>query len=197
MIFTDDNITYLTYHVIAKGNIVDSDTIKLPESSVDAKTYQIVFKAKMEMMPHAKIVVFYLTQDGELISDASEIEFEEDLENHVDIELSKNEVLPGDDLHISVNTRPNSYLALLGVDQSVLLLKSGNDIDKKVIFGEINGYNEVNEYNYGYSPDYDWRTRYDFEGSNAFIITNAKSEYGKKNGISVEILLKNRNFIFQ
>lgn len=179
VLFTDDNITDLTYHVIAKGNVVESDTIELPKASLAAKRHQIEFKPKMSMMPQAKFIVFYVTEDGELISDATDIEFEEDLENHVEIELSKPEVLPGDEIAISISTNPNSYVGLLGVDQSVLLLKSGNDIDKSAIFSEINEYSEVSEYNYGYSADYDWRTRSDFERSNAFVITNAKKEYGK------------------
>lgn len=180
VLFTDDNITDLTYHVIAKGNVVESDTIELPKASLNAKRHQIEFKPKMSMMPQAKFIVFYVTEDGELISDATDIEFEEDLQNHVEIELSKPEVLPGDEIAISISTNPNSYVGLLGVDQSVLLLKSGNDIDKNSIFSEINEYGEVNDYNYGYSADYDWRTRSDFEQSNAFVITNAKKEYGKK-----------------
>lgn len=179
VIFTDDNIAELTYHIIAKGNIVDSNTFSLPKTSVKSKTHQFEIMPKISMMPQSKIIVFYLTGDGEIISDSAEIEFEEDLDNHVDIELSKSELLPGDEITISVSSNPNSYVALLGVDQSVLLLKSGNDIDKTVIFSEINQYSEINEYNYGFSPDYDWRTRWDFENSNAFIITNAKKEFGE------------------
>lgn len=41
------------------------------------------------------------------------------------------------DVELTVETKPNSYVGILGVDQSVLLLKSGNDItevnDKTVV----------------------------------------------------------------
>lgn len=196
VIFTDDKIGELTYHIIAKGNIVDSKTVNLPKSSVEAKQHQLEITPKISMMPQSKIVVFYLTEAGEIISDSSEIEFEEDLDNHVDIALSKSELLPGDEITISVASNPNSYVGLLGVDQSVLLLKSGNDIDKNVIFSEINQYNEINEYNNVYSSDYDWRTRYDFETSNAFIITNAKKEFGEFEMKSNDNLIVYSIFIF-
>lgn len=35
---------------------------------------------------------------------------------------------PGGLVNVSVETKPNAVVGLLGIDQSVLLLKSGNDI---------------------------------------------------------------------
>lgn len=97
----------------------------------------------------------------------------------VNIELSKDQVKPGDSLEISVSSKANSYVGLLGVDQSVLLLKKGNDIEKSTVFEEIKKYNEVNRENQIYDYSYDYKTHKDFEISDAVIITNAKKEYGK------------------
>ena len=46
----------------------------------------------------------------------------------VDLEVSPGETQPGANVEVTVRTKPNSYVGLLGVDQSVLLLRSGNDI---------------------------------------------------------------------
>lgn len=51
----------------------------------------------------------------------------------VKINTNAEETQPGTDVELTVEAKPNSYVGILGVDQSVLLLKSGNDIT------EVNG----------------------------------------------------------
>jgi hypothetical protein len=51
----------------------------------------------------------------------------------VKINTNSEETQPGTDVELTVEAKPNSYVGILGVDQSVLLLKSGNDIT------EVNG----------------------------------------------------------
>lgn len=97
----------------------------------------------------------------------------------IDVELSKNQAKPGENLEISVITKPNSFVGLLGVDQSVLLLKKGNDIEQSNVFDELKGYNEVNKYNHDWSSDYDYSTYRDFQSSEAVVITNALKEFCK------------------
>jgi CD109 antigen len=48
----------------------------------------------------------------------------------VNITTDTEETQPGTDVELTVETKPNSYVGILGVDQSVLLLKTGNDITK-------------------------------------------------------------------
>lgn len=83
-------------------------------------------------------------------------------------------------MDISVASKPNSFVGLLGVDQSVLLLKSGNDIDQPMVFKELAKYSEIDKYNYqwyeGYS--YDSHTS-DFNDVDAIVISNAKKEFRK------------------
>lgn len=78
-------------------------------------------------------------------------------------------------MDISVTTRPNSFVGLLGVDQSVLLLKKGNDIEASTVFQELEKYGNVEKHKYYSSKK--WYN--DFHDSNAVIITNAKKPYGK------------------
>lgn len=46
----------------------------------------------------------------------------------VDLEVNPMETQPGNNVDITIRTKPNSYVGVLGVDQSVLLLRSGNDL---------------------------------------------------------------------
>jgi CD109 antigen len=50
--------------------------------------------------------------------------------SQVNITTNTEETQPGTDVELTVEAMPNSYVGILGVDQSVLLLKSGNDITK-------------------------------------------------------------------
>jgi Alpha-2-macroglobulin bait region domain len=97
----------------------------------------------------------------------------------VDISLSNEQVKPGENVSISINTKPNSYVGILGVDQSVLVLKSGNDIERSTVFDDLEKYNQVDQYNYEYAAGYDYTSYRDFQTSETVIITNAKKEFGK------------------
>lgn len=48
----------------------------------------------------------------------------------VEIQVTPDSVEPGKAVDIVVKAKPNSYVGVLGVDQSVLLLKTGNDISR-------------------------------------------------------------------
>lgn len=82
-------------------------------------------------------------------------------------------------MRISVNTKPNSYVGLLGVDQSVLLLKKGNDLEKSAIFEELDKFNQKSRSSRRYYGDF-YGSYSDFDVSGAAIITNAKEEIRKK-----------------
>lgn len=64
----------------------------------------------------------------------------------------------------------------MGVDQSVLLLKSGNDIEQSSVFKELEKFDYHDVYNNHYGRGYDTSYFTDFRNSDAGIITNAKKE---------------------
>lgn len=58
------------------------------------------------------------------------------------IELSTPEATPGQEVDITVISKPNSYIGLMGIDQSVLLLRDGNDLNEAEVFSELEKYSE-------------------------------------------------------
>lgn len=46
----------------------------------------------------------------------------------VNIEAKPSTTEPGKPVELTIQAKPNSYVGVLGIDQSVLLLKTGNDI---------------------------------------------------------------------
>jgi len=124
------------------------------------------FTATDEMAPSSHVIVYYITSDGEIISDKLKFELESDLKNPIDIHLSASQVKPSADLNITINTKEDSFVGLLGVDQSVLVMRKGNDIEKSRVMEELKEYNKgfiFNRYHDSYK---------DFVDADALIITN-------------------------
>ncbi|XP_058450670.1 thioester-containing protein 1 allele R1-like isoform X2 [Malaya genurostris] len=163
---------YFNYQVMGRGDIIVGGTIAVPER----KTHTFRFPASFAMVPRARLVVYFIRENGELVSDNLDIEFGSDLQNFLKVSLSKSQSKPGENVDITINTNPDSYVGLLGVDQSVLLLKSGNDLTSGKVFDELKMYEKANVGYYRrkrfapwwYGPSYD-----DFNDIGAVIMTNA------------------------
>lgn len=78
-VISTEALAQLTYQVLSQGNVVLSETVKVPNS----KTFQIEFKATLAMVPNANVIVYYITSDGEIISDSLVLEFENEMKNFV------------------------------------------------------------------------------------------------------------------
>lgn len=123
---TTEPVKEFSYQVLGRGDIITAGNVLVEKKANAVKQIQIFkFLATFAMVPTAQVVVFYVRPNGEMVSDRLEIQFGSELQNFVKIDLSKQEARPGDEIEITIDTNPNSYVGLLGVDQSVLLLKSG------------------------------------------------------------------------
>lgn len=76
---SNEKLDQVYYQVIGNGDVILSEEIVLPGT----KNFQIVFKPTIAMVPKASVIVFYITKDGEIISDLATIEFGNDLKNFV------------------------------------------------------------------------------------------------------------------
>ncbi|XP_023714120.1 CD109 antigen isoform X3 [Cryptotermes secundus] len=170
---------YFTYQVIGRGDVIMANTIKL----ADKKTHNFRFLATYVMAPVAHVMVYYVKEDGEVVANALDIELEGALQNFVNITTNSEETQPGTDVELTVEAKPNSYVGILGVDQSVLLLKSGSDITKDAVLEELRLYdsNLQTPYHYGFNfrgnaLNYWWpgsaTAREVFDSSGAVILTN-------------------------
>lgn len=73
-------INEISYHVLsAKGDVVASDTIEI----LSAKSSVFEITPTIDMVPKAEIVVYYITSDGEIISDSMEIEVDDEIKKFV------------------------------------------------------------------------------------------------------------------
>ena len=67
--------------MISKGDVILARDVKVS----DKKEFQIEFTPTAAMVPKANFVVFYITDDGEIVSDSLKLEFGNELRNFVSI----------------------------------------------------------------------------------------------------------------
>ncbi|XP_017954315.1 CD109 antigen isoform X4 [Drosophila navojoa] len=162
---SNEHIPYFVYAIIARGNIVKAEQVDVPEGR---KTHTIKFTPTFAMVPQASIYVFFIF-DNELRFEERTVDFEKDFDNSIEI-FSPLEAKPSEDVKLKIKTDADSYVGLLGVDQSVLLLKSGNDLARDAVFDSLDKYKTSTPWQSGYG-------RYPGQTSGLVTLTNANYPY--------------------
>lgn len=74
-----EEIRQLTYQVLGRGDVIISRTLQVANS----RNFNFRFLASFAMVPKANVIVYYMREDGEIVSDQLKIEFENELQNFV------------------------------------------------------------------------------------------------------------------
>lgn len=121
----------------SRGNIVWA----LSREPTNLTEFQFDIKLDQRMTPVLKVLCYYVRpQNNELIADSVDVQVGGLVRNSIKVSASREEAKPGQEVELTVKTKPNSFVGLLGVDQSVLLLKTGNDITNKEVVEEMKSY---------------------------------------------------------
>ncbi|XP_015930765.2 CD109 antigen isoform X2 [Parasteatoda tepidariorum] len=143
-------LSQLVYEVLGRGDIVLAGAIDVP----NVKTYRFYIPVTHKMAPKARIVVFYVRpENNEIVADAVNFDVSGTFRTPVSINTNVKETKPGAPVNVTVATKPNALVGLLGIDQSVLLLKSGNDITQNDVITELETY-DGGKKRYQYGPYY-------------------------------------------
>ncbi|XP_017029366.1 thioester-containing protein 1 allele S3-like [Drosophila kikkawai] len=155
-------IPYFVFTIVARGNIVLTQYINVP---MGQKTRSATFTPTFEMLPTATIYIHYVV-NNRLHFEEQSIEFEKEFINSIDISAPLN-ARPSERVKLTVKTDADSFVGLLGVDQSVLLHKSGNDLSRDNIFNGLKQkYQTSRSKMYGYE-------KYPGKTSGLVTLTNA------------------------
>lgn len=86
-VFATHTLQQLTYQVLGKGDVLLSGIFQVQNKT----DFQFEFTPSLAMVPNANVIVYYITSDGEIISDSLQIEFGNELKNYVSymIQLKK------------------------------------------------------------------------------------------------------------
>lgn len=123
-----------TYQIAARGKIVNSKTIVLNGNTENVTRF--TFTPTFDYAPRAVVIVYYISNSS-ISSTIASIELHDKFKNFIDLEVTPDESKPGGEIDINVKSNPKSYIGLLAVDQSVLLLRSGNDLAQDEIWSEL------------------------------------------------------------
>ncbi|XP_036329752.1 CD109 antigen-like [Rhagoletis pomonella] len=120
--------------IVGRGNIIYNNVIQVP-SGGSSRKHQFSITPTHEMMPKAHIFAYFF-KNGKMFYYETTFSVEKQFENSISIDTPET-VKPGSIISITVDTDPNSYVGLLGMDKSVLLLRSGNDFDAETILNGL------------------------------------------------------------
>lgn len=76
------DVKNLSYQVFNHGGIIESKILSIPSS----RKFEVEISPTRAMAPKSKIIFYYVTSDGEIISDKVSLEFENKLPNNVRIQ---------------------------------------------------------------------------------------------------------------
>uniref|UniRef100_A0A6I8P7H9 C3 and PZP like alpha-2-macroglobulin domain containing 8 n=2 Tax=Ornithorhynchus anatinus TaxID=9258 RepID=A0A6I8P7H9_ORNAN len=89
------------------------------------------------MAPLGRLLVYYVRENGEGVTDSLQFAVEPSFENQVSVAYSSNETRPGDVVELKVKAAKGSCVCVGTVDKSVYLLKTGFQLTAAQIFQEL------------------------------------------------------------
>ncbi|XP_055460090.1 murinoglobulin-1-like isoform X2 [Psammomys obesus] len=128
------------YLVMAQGKIVHtgSHTHHMEPSEFTPAPvkghFTLEIPVEFSMAPGAKMLIYAILPDGEMIADSSNFEIEKCLLNKVDLSFSPARSLPASQADLRVTASPQSLCGLRAVDQSVLLLRPEAELSPSWIY---------------------------------------------------------------
>nr|AAN10129.1 alpha-2-macroglobulin precursor splice variant 1 [Ornithodoros moubata] len=109
-------------------------------------------------VPLAKLLVFYVRPDGEVIADSQEFEVEKCLKNNVTFRFGSESVQPATSAAIHLTGSPLSFCGVGVVDKSVHLLKDDNQLTKAKVYDLLKRL-DINRYTWPRQSSYDYCRR--------------------------------------
>ena len=115
------------YEVLGRGKVVYSGLSRSPEFEVTLSPL---------MAPSSRILVYQILPNSEVAVDYIPLTITGDYPNKVEVEFSKSETKPGDDVDIKVSTQGQAKVGLAAVDRSVYILAE-NRMNLQQVFDEL------------------------------------------------------------
>ncbi|KAK3612489.1 hypothetical protein CHS0354_024459 [Potamilus streckersoni] len=127
----------VTYHILSKSLVLLTGKVTVNQSNV-AQTFNVHLTSNM--VPAARILVYYVASDGEIVADGITFMVHDIFQNKVDIKFSQIRLQPGESVDVHLKADPDSLICVLAVDKSVLLLGTGNDITEERVRDNLDKY---------------------------------------------------------
>ncbi|KAG4066172.1 hypothetical protein HA402_014472 [Bradysia odoriphaga] len=97
------------------------------------RKHKFTFVPDFNCVPKVEIIIYFIT-DNKIKSTYLPVTLKGAFANFIELDVTPNTAKPGQMIDINIKTNPNAYVGLLGVDKSVKLLGSGNDLTSDEIW---------------------------------------------------------------
>ncbi|XP_057559255.1 alpha-2-macroglobulin-like [Hippopotamus amphibius kiboko] len=123
------------YLIMAKGSISRTGTHILPMEPGQSKGhFSLSVPVESDIAPVARLLVYAILPDGEVVGDSAKYEVENCLPNKVSLNFNPAQSLPASHAHLRVTASPHSLCALRAVDQGVLLLRPEAELSAAKVY---------------------------------------------------------------
>ncbi|CAD6997495.1 unnamed protein product [Ceratitis capitata] len=140
-------LSYFDYNIVGRGNILVTERVFVPNQS---NTYDLTLTPSFMWMPFARFYAYYIDERGDFQYAETSFQINTEMQNELEI-TAPAEVKPGEDVTLRIKTTPHSFVGLLAVDQSVLLLGRNNDISKNDFTWRLSSYTTYTPWQGGFS----------------------------------------------
>ncbi|KAK0047814.1 TEP-1, partial [Biomphalaria pfeifferi] len=129
-ITSTEAIDSLAYEIRSRSDNVKSGVLNLNGQ----REFNATFKVEPSWAPIAQLLMYYIRRDSnEVVTDSLAFNVEGMFENKVSVAFKENETDINKNVTLELSADPDSQVYVLAVDQSVILLKTGNDLTPKKV----------------------------------------------------------------
>ncbi|KAK7889726.1 hypothetical protein WMY93_025286 [Mugilogobius chulae] len=107
------------------------------QTEMDSCVSYLHFPVKHSMAPLSRLLVYYVRENGEGVTDSLQIPVQLSFQNQVSVSLSANESMPGESLTMRVHGQKGSCVCVATVDKSMYLIKPGFQMTPDKVFQEL------------------------------------------------------------
>ncbi|XP_045204827.2 CD109 antigen-like [Mercenaria mercenaria] len=125
----------VTYHIIKNKKIIETHYTHIA-SVYQKNTFYVTMTS--EMVPECILLAyFYNEKHGEIVADAIKFSVDMSFKNDVTLRFDRTQVSPGTNVSLNIRADPGSQVFVLAVDKSVILHKTGNDINERKVYNKL------------------------------------------------------------
>ncbi|KAM3658419.1 alpha-2-macroglobulin-like protein 1 isoform 1-T1 [Ammospiza maritima maritima] len=124
----------MVFMVLAKGSITSIFRKEVSAEPGQRSSLSLELPIGVELAPMARILVYVLLPNGDVVADGTELSVAKCFPNQVQMAFSEARALPGAALTLQLGAAPGSLCAVRAVDRSVLLLKPEAELNAEAVY---------------------------------------------------------------
>ncbi|XP_057897484.1 alpha-2-macroglobulin-like protein 1 [Melospiza georgiana] len=124
----------MVFMVLAKGSITSIFRKEVSAEPGQRSSLSLELPIGVELAPMARILVYVLLPNGDVVADSTELSVAKCFPNQVQMAFSEARALPGAALTLQLGAAPGSLCAVRAVDRSVLLLKPEAELNAEAVY---------------------------------------------------------------